>query len=93
MNCKTAKPVNLTTQQFPCFEETKMTMQEFYRAAIERSNTTGETLEEIVYGNTYNPHANLPDGYAEVEYADFENAEAISGARWDDLNYRHYMER
>lgn len=35
----------------------------------------------------------LPDWYAEIEYSDFDNAEAINGARWDDLNYRHYMER
>lgn len=35
----------------------------------------------------------MPDWYAEIEYSDFDNAEAINGARWDDLNYRHYMER
>ena len=70
-----------------------MTMQEFYAAAIERSNATGETLEEIVYGCKHDESTRLPDGYAEVEYADFENAEAIDGARWDDRNYQHYTER
>jgi hypothetical protein len=35
----------------------------------------------------------LPDTYAEVEYDDFDNPEAIEGARWDDMNYQHYMER
>lgn len=35
----------------------------------------------------------LPETYAEVEYDDFENAEALTGARWDDLNYMRYMER
>lgn len=35
----------------------------------------------------------LPNTYAEVEYDDFENPEAIDGARWDDMNYQHYMER
>lgn len=35
----------------------------------------------------------LPVGYAEVEYEDFESAEAVDGARFDDLNYQHYMER
>lgn len=38
----------------------------------------------------------LPDIYAEVEYTseDFDsNPEAIDGARWDDMNYLHYMER
>lgn len=37
--------------------------------------------------------AGLPEGYAEVEYNDMEDAEAILGARWDDMNYQHYMER
>lgn len=35
----------------------------------------------------------LPSWYAEVEYDDFDNPEAIEGARWDDMNYTHYMER
>lgn len=35
----------------------------------------------------------LPSTYAEVEYDDFDDAEAIDGARWDDMNYMHYMER
>lgn len=35
----------------------------------------------------------LPETYAEIEYDDFENAEAIEGARWDDMNYLRYMER
>lgn len=35
----------------------------------------------------------LPDTYAEVEYSDFDSAEAIDGARWDDMNFRYYMER
>ena len=35
----------------------------------------------------------LPHGYAEIEYDDFESAEAIEGAKWDDLNFMHYMER
>lgn len=35
----------------------------------------------------------LPESYAEIEYADFENAEAIDGARFDDMNFLRYMER
>lgn len=35
----------------------------------------------------------LPSGYAEVEYDNFENAEAIDGAKFDDLNYLRYTER
>lgn len=36
---------------------------------------------------------NLPATYAEIEYNDFDDPEAINGARWDDMNYQHYMER
>jgi len=35
----------------------------------------------------------LPSTYAEIEYMDMENPEAIDGARFDDMNYQHYMER
>lgn len=37
--------------------------------------------------------SNLPSTYAEIDYDDFEDPEAIDGARWDDMNYLHYMER
>lgn len=36
---------------------------------------------------------NLPAAYAEIEYSDFDNPEAILGARFDDLNFTRYMER
>lgn len=40
--------------------------------------------------------SNLPRTYAEIEYTT-EQLEsdpiAIEGAKWDDMNYRHYMER
>lgn len=45
--------------------------------------------EEHLYPEDYN----LPSTYAEVEYDDFDNPEAIQGARWDDMNYTHYIER
>lgn len=35
----------------------------------------------------------LPDTYAEIEYEDFDNPEAIDGARFDDMNYLRYTER
>ncbi len=38
-------------------------------------------------------HGGLPDTYAEIEYDDFDNPEAIAGARFDDMNYLRYMER
>lgn len=38
-------------------------------------------------------NGNLPSYYAEVEYDDFDNPEAIEGAKFDDRNYLHYTER
>ena len=42
------------------------------------------------------PDSHLPETYAEPEYTS-EQLEsdpiAIEGAKWDDLNYQHYMER
>ena len=35
----------------------------------------------------------LPSWYAEVEYDDFDNPEAIEGAKFDDINFRRYTER
>lgn len=35
----------------------------------------------------------LPEHYAEIDYGDREDAEAIDGMRFDDLNYQRYMER
>lgn len=49
--------------------------------------------EEIFCDEDDDYYSNLPDTYAEIEYDDFDNAEAIDGARWDDMNYLHYMER
>ena len=35
----------------------------------------------------------LTSTYAEIEYDDMDSPEAILGSRWDDVNYRYYMER
>ena len=69
-----------------------MNMREFYRAAISRCVETGETLEDIISSGRPSV-SGLPSGYAEIEYSDFDNAEAIDGARFDDANFSHYMER
>lgn len=35
----------------------------------------------------------LPSSYAEIDYGDRDDAEAIDGMRFDDMNYTRYMER
>ncbi len=81
-----------------------MTRSEYMRHAFEAFNsgrvdeeTFDAMLENIdVFCDEEDSDKRLPESYAEIEYAseDFEsNPEAIDGARWDDMNYRHYMER
>lgn len=35
----------------------------------------------------------LPRTYAEVEYENFDNPEAVAGCHFDDMNYLRYRER
>ena len=60
--------------------------EEVYDAVIKTSEMFGDEDRDD----------RLPSSYAEVEYTS-EQLEsdplAIEGARWDDINYRHYMER
>ena len=35
----------------------------------------------------------IPSTYAEIEYDDFDDPEAIAGARFDDMNFLRYFER
>jgi len=51
----------------------------------------GKPLDECICEDQLDER--LPRGYAEITYSDFDNAEAIDGARFDDLNYLRYMER
>lgn len=61
--------------------------EEVYDAMIMNSEVFCEEDEE---------ECELPHTYTELEYSSerlFSDPEAIDGARWDDMNYRHYMER
>ena len=35
----------------------------------------------------------FPDSYAEIEYDDFDDPEAILGSRFDDMNFLRHFER
>jgi hypothetical protein len=58
---------------------------ETYDAMIENVDIFCDEDDSDSYG--------LPRTYAEIEYDDFDNPEAIEGARFDDRNYLRYMER
>ena len=57
-----------------------------------RDETSGTRIYELADPETYQDER-LPRGYVELEYEDFDSVEAIDGARFDDANYNHYMER
>jgi len=50
-------------------------------------------LEEAIQKDDVQEDDLLPDTYAEIDYGDREDAEAIDGAIWDDKNFRYYTER
>ena len=57
--------------------------EEVYWAMIDNADAFVDEEEE--YG--------LPSTYAEIEYDDLDDPEAIMGARFDDMNYMRYLER
>ncbi len=78
-----------------------MKRSEYLQKAFEAYNE-GRISEEVydsmvenadVFCDEDDEEYGLPSTYAEIEYPDFENAEAIEGAKFDDMNYLHYMER
>ena len=73
-----------------------------YFASVQEAYDSGRVTEEVYDAMMMNADIfcdeddyddRLPSTYAEVEYDDFDSPEAIEGARWDDMNYMHYMER
>ena len=72
---------------FEAFNEGRIS-EEAYDAMIMNADIfcdDDEDDDEYGYG--------LPRTYAEIEYDDFDDPEAIEGARWDDKNYLFYTER
>lgn len=82
-----------------------MTRKEYMQRALE-ALTEGRITEEAYDAICENAEifcdenedddwqtSNLPSTYAEIEYDDFDNPEAILGARFDDMNFNRYMER
>lgn len=50
-------------------------------------------MNEIEFVLHFREHEQIPRTYAEIEYDDFDDPEAIMGARFDDMNYLRYRER
>lgn len=50
-------------------------------------------MKEVEFVHHFRSQEQIPSTYAEVEYDDFDDPEAIMGARFDDMNYMRYFER
>lgn len=78
-----------------------MKMSEYLKRALEaycEGRISGEVYDSMienadVFCDEDEREYGLPSTYAEVEYDDFDNPEAILGARFDDMNYLRYIER
>lgn len=84
-----------------------MTRSEYMRKALElydANQITGDVYDSMISNvdifcddddddDDDDYYYGLPSTYAEIEYDDFENAEAVEGARFDDMNYLRYTER
>lgn len=66
------------------FSNGKITEDVFW-AMIENADAFVDDEDEYEY--------QIPSTYAEIEYDDFDDPEAIMGARFDDMNYLRYFER
>ena len=66
------------------FDEGKIS-EEVYDSMVQNADEFCDEDEDDYYG--------LPSTYAEIEYTDFDNPEAVAGARFDDMNYLRYTER
>lgn len=82
-----------------------MKRDKYFKRALELYDSgqiSGEVYDAMVMNADYfcddeedegGYQGGLPETYAEIEYEDFDNPEAIEGARFDDMNFTRYMER
>lgn len=78
-----------------------MTRSEYFENA-QKLFSDGKVTEDVFCAMLDNADAfvdedeecdQIPATYAEIEYDDFDDLEAIMGARFDDMNYLRYFER
>ncbi|MGE4353536.1 MAG: hypothetical protein AB7D36_05580 [Oscillospiraceae bacterium] len=78
-----------------------MTRNEYFKraqAAYDSGRVSAEVYDCMIlsadeFCEDNNDCDGLPCTYAEIEYSNFDNAEAIDGAKFDDFNYLRYTER
>lgn len=50
-------------------------------------------MNEIEFVLHFREQEQIPRTYTEIEYDDFDDPEAIMGARFDDMNFLRYFEK
>ena len=50
-------------------------------------------MNEVEFVLHFREQEQIPSTYAEIEYEDFDDPEAMAGARFDDMNFLRYFER
>lgn len=50
-------------------------------------------MNEVDFVRHFRAQEQIPATYAEIEYDNFDDPEAIMGARFDDMNFLRYFER
>lgn len=68
----------------------------FDKGRIDEDTYDSMLMNADIFCDDDEGNSQLPSYYAEVEYTSEQletDPEAIEGAKWDDKNYLHYMER
>ena len=70
-----------------------MTKRELIMALDDYNIDEELDINEIEFVLHFREQEQIPRTYAEIEYDDFDDPEAIMGARFDDMNFLRYRER
>lgn len=70
-----------------------MTKKELISALDDYDMDEELNMDEVAFVAHFRMQEQIPSTYAEVEYTDFDDPEAIAGARFDDMNFLRYFER
>lgn len=77
---------------FNCVNEPECSeCQKYTLSYLERFNWKCDNTCKIYEELHKDPR--FPEGYAEIDYGDRDDPEAIEGSRFDDLNFMRYFER
>lgn len=71
----------------------EMTKRELMEALEDFDLDEELDMDEVDFVAHFRAQERFPSAYAEIDYCDFDDPEAIMGARFDDMNFLRYFER